>query len=265
MENTRYTDESKSSDARIDQLERMVVLLTESLRQQQRQPFPSPPPPPILVEPHNNDDTIALAQKFNKMKPPTFQGGLDSMKAEAWALDIEKLFEVFPCTEVHKVLLATFTLQEEARQWWMLVRDNNGSMTWVQFKEVFYEKYFPQCVRVRKVSKFEQLKQGNLSVAEYESKFTELAWYAPHMVNSNYKKARKFESGLKVEVLDWVNVLKLTKYVDVLDKALMAKANITALKQAKTPSRRGKVKGLTLRRARTTRITNRIRNIIQGR
>ncbi|KAL7260962.1 hypothetical protein ACSBR1_006599 [Camellia fascicularis] len=69
-----------------------------------------------------------------------------------------------------------------------------------------------------------------MSVAEYESKFTELARYAPHMVDTDYKKARKFEGDLNVEILDRINVLKLLKYVDVLDRAIMAESNIEALK-----------------------------------
>ncbi|XP_028110095.1 uncharacterized protein LOC114308662 [Camellia sinensis] len=238
--NARNVDESESSNARIDRLERMVEALTRLVRQQQeqnqqqqRQPFPPPPPPPVQMEPINNDDVITLTQKYKKLKPPEFAGGIEPLKAEAWVLETEKIFEVFPCTDVYKVLLATFALTEEARRWWMLVRGENRDLTWDRFKETFYEKYFPQCMRDRKISEFEQLKQGTLSVAEYESKFTELARYAPHMVDTNYKKARKFEGGLHVEVLDRVNVLKLEKYIDVLYRALMAETNITALKTSK--------------------------------
>ncbi|CAL5385422.1 unnamed protein product [Camellia sinensis] len=36
----------------------------------------------------------------------------------------------------------------------MLVRESNNTMIWAQFKEAFYDKYFPQCVRNRKVSEF---------------------------------------------------------------------------------------------------------------
>ncbi|XP_028053027.1 uncharacterized protein LOC114257468 [Camellia sinensis] len=171
----------------------MTELQTEALRQQQRQPFPPTPPPPILVEPPKNGDIITLTQKFNKLKPPTFSKGLESLKAKAWILDVENLFEVFSCAEEQK------------------------------------------CVRDHKVTEFEQLKQGTMSVVEYETKFTELARYAPHMVDIEYKKARKFEGGLDVEVLDRVNVLKLEKYVDVLDRSIVAEANVASLRQAKAP------------------------------
>ncbi|XP_028065874.1 uncharacterized protein LOC114268839 [Camellia sinensis] len=181
--NARNVDETEPSDARMTRLERMVEALTGLVRQQleqnqqpqQRQPFPPPPPPPVQVEPINYDDIITMTQKYKKLKLPEFVGGIEPLQAEAW---------------------------EEARRWWMLIRDMNRDLTWDRFKGMFYEKYFPQCMRDRKVSEFEQLKQGTMSVAEYEAKFTELARYAPHMVDTDYKKARKFEGGLHVEVLD---------------------------------------------------------------
>ncbi|XP_028109680.1 uncharacterized protein LOC114308060 [Camellia sinensis] len=105
-------------------------------------------------------------------------------------------------------------------------------MTWSQFKVIFYEKYFPQCFKDRKVSEFQELKQSKMSVAEYEAKFTELARFAPHMADTDYKKAQKFEGELDLDVFDRVGILKLPTYVEVLDKALMAEAILAAKKQA---------------------------------
>ncbi|XP_028106246.1 uncharacterized protein LOC114305360 [Camellia sinensis] len=158
-------------------MEQMLTVLTEVIMQQQRQqPLPHPSPP-VQVEPNNND-IINLTQEFMKMKLLTFLGGIEPLKAETWLLEMEKLFEVFPCSTTQKVLLATYTLKDEARRWWLLVRNNNGD-TWAQFNEIFYNKYFPQCFRDRKVSEFQELKRGKMSVAEYEAKFTELARFAP--------------------------------------------------------------------------------------
>ena len=106
MDNARNADETESSGARMTRLERTVELLTEALRLQQNQ---QPPPPPVQPEQNVNEDIIALTQKFSKMKPPSFHGGLEPLKGEAWVLETEKLFEVFPCFQAHKVLLATFT------------------------------------------------------------------------------------------------------------------------------------------------------------
>ncbi|XP_028097430.1 uncharacterized protein LOC114297233 [Camellia sinensis] len=165
------------------------------------------------------------------MKPPVFHCGIEPLKAEAWVLGIEKLFEVFPCTEAQKIQLATFALKDDARRWWTLVRDDNKDVTWVRFLEIFYEKYFPQCVWDRKAAELMELKQGNKSMAEYEAQFTELARFAPHMVDTDYKKARQVEGGLRDPILDKINVLKLPIYVDILDRALIAERNVANRKQ----------------------------------
>ncbi|XP_028073349.1 uncharacterized protein LOC114275503 [Camellia sinensis] len=144
------------------------------------------------------------------------------MKAEAWVLGIEKLFEVFPCTEVQKVQLAAFTLEGEARRWWMLTRNVHPRLMWDRFLELFYDKYFPQSMRDKKVTEFETLRQGNKTIAEYEAQFVELARFTPHMVDMDYKKARKFEGGLRTAILDQINVLKLRIYVDVLERVVIA-------------------------------------------
>ncbi|XP_028121918.1 uncharacterized protein LOC114319113 [Camellia sinensis] len=252
MENARSDDTVGSSEGRMNRMEQMLTALTEVVMQQQRQQPLSLLPPPAQVEPDNND-IINLTQKFMKMKPPTFLDGIEPLKAKTWLLEMGKLSVVFPCSEVQKVLLATYTLKDKARRWWLLIRNSNGNMTWAQFNAIFYDKYFPQCFRDRKVSKFQELKQGKMSVAAYEAKFIELARFAPHMVDTDYKNARKFEGGLDLEVYDRVGVLKLPTYVDVLDRALMAEAILAAKKQTTVPPAewKGKRTGFNFKKCRS--------------
>ncbi|XP_028112589.1 uncharacterized protein LOC114310698 [Camellia sinensis] len=179
MVRTRTEDVEDATSARLDRMERMLMEMAETLRQQQQQPPQQPPPPPVpppvVQDFHAEDRTITLTKEFKKMKPPTFKGGIEPMKAEAWVLGIEKLFEVFPCTEAQKVQLAAFTLEDEARRWWMLTRTIHPELTWDRFLGLFYDKYFPQSMRDKKVTEFETLRQGNKTVAEYEAQFAELA------------------------------------------------------------------------------------------
>ena len=63
-------------------------------------------------------------------------------------------------------------------------------------------------------------------MAEYDRAFTELARYAPHMVDDEYRKARKFERGLPRPIQDRVNMLNMPTYVGVVDKAILAEANL---------------------------------------
>ncbi|XP_028103718.1 uncharacterized protein LOC114302838 [Camellia sinensis] len=92
-----------------------------------------------------------------------------------------------------------------------------------------------------------------MSVAEYEAKFTELARLAPHMVDIDYKKARKFEGGLDLDVFHRVGVLKLPIYVEVLDRALMAEAILATKKQAPalTTKWKGKRSGFNFKKGRS--------------
>ncbi|XP_028108314.1 uncharacterized protein LOC114307131 [Camellia sinensis] len=131
------------------------------------------------------------------MNPPKFHGGIEPMKAEAWVLEMEKLFEIFSSTDAQKVSLTTFTLDDDARS-----------------------------VRDRKTTEFQTLTQGNKTVDEYDRAFNELARYAPHMVNNEYRKARKFESGLWGPIQDRANMLNIPMYAGVLDKTILVEANL---------------------------------------
>ncbi|MCI85751.1 pol polyprotein, partial [Trifolium medium] len=51
---------------------------------------------------------------------------------------------------------------------------------WEVFKREFLRKYFPADVKNKRVIEFMELKQGNMSVAEYSAKFEALCVFSPH-------------------------------------------------------------------------------------
>ncbi|KHN32580.1 hypothetical protein glysoja_046915, partial [Glycine soja] len=71
----------------------------------------------------------------------------------------------------------------EAEYWWENTRQclevEGQDVTWDVFERVFLEKYFPEDVRNKKEMEFLELKQGNMTVAEYAAKFEELVRYFP--------------------------------------------------------------------------------------
>ena len=83
-----------------------------------------------------------------------------------------------------KVTYAKFMLQMDARHWWDSTKATRdvARMTWDEFKEVFYEKYFNEAHWITKATKFVTLKQGSMSIGEYIRKFEELSRFAPYMV-----------------------------------------------------------------------------------
>ena len=70
-----------------------------------------------------------------------------------------------------------------------------------------------------KEAEFLHLKQGNLSLVEYERRFEELCRYAPRQVNNEWEKARRFEDGLNDELFNAVAGMRLQTYSEVLQSA----------------------------------------------
>ena len=60
----------------------------------------------------------------------------------------------------------------------------------------FLDRFFPQKLREAKVLEFINIRQGNMMVTEYSLIFTQLARYAPHVVEDNRAKMSKFVSGV---------------------------------------------------------------------
>ena len=66
--------------------------------------------------------------------------------------------------------------------------------------------------------KFLELKQNNLSVPEYEAKFMELSLFVMELVNTEEKRARRFQQGLRQWIQNWIAVLEVTDYATVVQK-----------------------------------------------
>ncbi|XP_028064207.1 uncharacterized protein LOC114267367 [Camellia sinensis] len=139
---------------------------------------------------------------------------------------MEKIFRALSCTEEQKVSFATFTFKKDTQEWWLFTLENEEILTWARFLVVFYEKYFPKSLQEQKASEFLHLRQGTMSVAEYESKFTRLVRFAPYVIPIEARKARKFEVGLDAEIKDRLEVLKLPTYTRVVDQAYIAEKGI---------------------------------------
>ena len=87
---------------------------------------------------------------------------------------------------------------------------------------MFLEKYFPAYMTDQMELKFLELKQGNMSVAEYETKFTELSRFVPTYVDTERKRARRFQQGLKSWIRSKLAILELETYAAVVQKAMIA-------------------------------------------
>uniref|UniRef100_F6GZX4 Bulb-type lectin domain-containing protein n=1 Tax=Vitis vinifera TaxID=29760 RepID=F6GZX4_VITVI len=178
---------------------------------------------------------------FKKLGPPYFSGATDPTEAEAWILKMEKFFGVIDCSEEQKASYAAFMLDKETDHWWRMTKrllEDQGPITWRQFREAFYKKYFPDSVRWQKVGEFIRLEQRDMTVAQYEAKFTKLSRFSPQLIAIEEEKALKFQDGLKPYLKNKISILKLGVYSEVVDRALITEKDNEELHQYREQQRK---------------------------
>ncbi|KAL3745926.1 hypothetical protein ACJRO7_014945 [Eucalyptus globulus] len=131
------------------------------------------------------------------------------------------------CTEAEKVVLATYHLQGIASTWW---RTTNGIVfpegvvpKWNAFVEVFNGTYFSDNAREMKTIEFQCLRQGTMTMDQYEAKFAKLSRYTPELVQNLVGRARRFRVGLRPEVRSSMVPLNLKDYNDLYERAQLIK------------------------------------------
>ena len=105
----------------------------------------------------------------------------------------EKCFGVIECLEERKVKLVIFLLQSSPKDWWTLHAAKAGEMSYVSWKgflKAFQSKFYPRSFCDAKRNEFMSLVQGDVTIVEYEKKFTELAKYALSFVIDEIDKCK---------------------------------------------------------------------------
>ena len=88
------------------------------------------------------------------------------------------------------------------------------------------------------MGEFVRLEQRDLTVAQYEAKFTELSRFAPQLIATEEKKALKFQDGLKPYLKNKISILKLGVYLEVVDRALFEEKDNEELHQYRKQQRK---------------------------
>ncbi|XP_070047435.1 uncharacterized protein [Nicotiana tomentosiformis] len=108
--------------------------------------------------------------------------------------------------ESHEVDFTTFQLEGRAGRWWQsyLLGRPAGSppMTWGQFIQLFLDRYIPPSKREELRYQFEQLEQGQMSVTDYEVRFSELSRHALMILPTDAKRVQRFVAGLHSGIRD---------------------------------------------------------------
>ncbi|GJS47278.1 zinc finger, CCHC-type, retrotransposon gag domain protein [Tanacetum coccineum] len=181
-------------------------------------------------------------ERFTKLKPLAFRSAVTPAEAEDWITHMEKLFQVLGCPDNFKTRLAAFKLEGDALSWWKAhLRTQVGgdafadTCTWVAFREIFYNRYFPASEQQRYEREYGSICQlDRENSGEYMERFTRLASFVGTAAGDAQRQARHFKWGLKKWVLDRI---VNTEYTNVAQVAAAAR-NIELLHESGNSNKR---------------------------
>lgn len=112
-------------------------------------------------------------ERFRRLNLQDFAGTTYPFIAEGWIRSLEVHFRYLNLGDADRVRCTTYLFKDDALLWWEGTERgvDLNTLTWAQFREIFFAKCFTADVRSRLKREFTSLCQGYLSVAEYIRKF----------------------------------------------------------------------------------------------
>ncbi|XP_058189203.1 uncharacterized protein LOC131306791 [Rhododendron vialii] len=207
------------------------------------------------------NQNVGLLEKFKKLYPTEFEGTFKPQEAEDWLKTVERVLTAMGVTDEQKVTLATFTFKGQALIWWEASQRLLSAplpdvqppvpqvITWARFVKAFNDKYCPEMYRFAQEAKFINLKQGSMSVAEYDAKFNALSAYATDMVDTEEKKGRRFRKGLEDNVRTRITPYKEKDYADLVDMANKIGKDVEEMFEKREQTKKSKIAASQVRQA----------------
>ncbi|XP_040950093.1 uncharacterized protein [Gossypium hirsutum] len=189
---------------------------------------------------------IKELRKYGAMK---FQGlkGADPSVAENWIETTKRVLQQLDCTPRESLICAVSLLQGEAYLWWESVVRHlpDDQVTWDLFQKEFQKKYIGELYIEEKKQEFLVLKQGNMSVLDYEREFSRLSRYALEYVPTEADSCKRFLRGLRDEIKIQLVSLRITELVDLVERAKMIEQVLGLDKKLEIGKSAGKRMGTT--------------------
>ncbi|XP_073131640.1 uncharacterized protein [Henckelia pumila] len=137
---------------------------------------------------------------------------------------METAFEFMQITDEDRLRCATYMFRDDARVWWNGAKAalNLTTLTWNGFKDVFYGKYFTVSTRNRLAREFLEIRQGNMSIAEYVKKFERGRYFVPMISGDPAEELKHFTEGLNAFIRKDVRLSGAKNYKDAVDQAMLS-------------------------------------------
>ncbi|XP_073152869.1 uncharacterized protein [Henckelia pumila] len=137
---------------------------------------------------------------------------------------METAFEFMQITDAYRLRCATYMFHDDARVWWNGAKAalNLTTLTWNGFKDVFYGKYFTVSTRNRLAREFLEIRQGNMSIAEYVKKFERGRYFVPMISGDPAEELKHFTKGLNAFIRKDVRLSGAKNYKEAVDQAMLS-------------------------------------------
>ncbi|XP_073133403.1 uncharacterized protein [Henckelia pumila] len=154
---------------------------------------------------------------------------------------METAFEFMQITNADRLKCDTYMFHDDACVWWNRAKVvlNLTTLTWNGFKDVFYNKYFTVSTRTQLAKEFLEIREGNMSIAEYVKKFEMGRYFVPMISGDPTEELKHFTEGLNAFIRKDFRLSGAKNYKDAVDQAMLSEKdrnNIIRESQAKRSS-----------------------------
>ena len=210
----------------VAQIAQIVAIVTRQHSQ------PPPPPRDVMEEPGRS------IERVQKLGAKPYDDSGDPEVAWLWLDRVNKVYGVMGCTDEQRVLFSSFLMEDRAKDWWDAVeRRYPDGIACDQFQQEFTDRFFPQNHKDAKIKEFFKLEQKNMSVSEYEKKFSELVRLVPYIQADEVLKWKRFLSGLQHRIRVHLPVVPHNRFGDLVEAALRVEQSTTTMYQSRQESK----------------------------
>uniref|UniRef100_A0A6N2NCS8 Retrotransposon gag domain-containing protein n=1 Tax=Salix viminalis TaxID=40686 RepID=A0A6N2NCS8_SALVM len=185
-----------------------------------RQTHISSPAAPRVV-PNLLSDLAFLEHIIRVVAARMAAGEEDAKIAGHWMRKVERVIEQMGIPEETKVDCVSQLLTESAHSWWETIRGRRVGevLRWRDFREEFEERYYSWEHRKEKEQEFLNLKQGDMTVLEYEKRFPDLTPFASTYLPTERHMVDRFRDGLRQELKMILMAMQLQSVRDLVRAA----------------------------------------------
>lgn len=140
-----------------------------------------------------------LAVNRVKISPPSSFSGSRQSLASTWIFEMENYLDACAVVEEQRITVATSYLKDAALLWWKSQVGRPGApLTWLAFKTALAGRFQPLAASKTARAELHALRQGNMSLSDYCTKFYNLLNLIPDMADADQVDA--FVRGLRSDL-----------------------------------------------------------------